>query len=234
MLSSVSTPEPRLSRAGVAGEERSIRAFLSLPSPARWRAALLLFAACAATGCARIPAETGLEPPSWEVRRDGLMGLRSWVIKARVAVRYGAEAATASLFWTQREDEYQLRATGPLGGGAYVLEGRAGAVLLRGPGQELERAGDAETLLLQRLGWRLPVAHLPYWVRGLPSPDLPVKALVLDEENRLGALEQGGWALQCQDYVSVEGHQLPRRLTLRNIGRSQHSASLSIRRWELR
>lgn len=233
MSSSVSSPDPRLSRAGGA-ERCSIRAFLSLPSLSRCRAALLIFAACAAAGCARIPAGTGLAPPSWEARQDDLLRLRSWVLKARIAVRYDDEAATASLFWTQREDEYQLRATAPMGGGAYLLEGRAGAALLRGPGQELERASDAETLLLRRLGWRLPVSHLTYWVRGLPSPTLPVTALALDGENRLGALEQGGWALQYQDYVSVEGRQLPRRLTLRNRVHSRHSASLSIRRWELR
>lgn len=235
MSSSVSNPDPRLSRpGGAAAESCSIRAFLSLPSPSRCGAALLLFTACVVASCARIPAGPGFAPPSWEARRDGLMGLRSWGLKARVAVRYGDEAATASLFWTQREDEYQLRAAAPLGGGAYLLEGRAGAALLRGPGQEFERAGDAETLLLRRLGWRLPVAHLTYWVRGLPSPTLPVAALALDEKNRLGALEQGGWALQYQDYVSVEGHQLPRRLTLQRQGDSRHSASLSIRRWELR
>lgn len=235
MSSSVSSPDPRLSRAGGADAERcSIRVALSPPSLARCRAILLIFAACALAGCARIPAGTGLAPPSWEARQDDLLRLRSWTLKARIAVRYDDEAATASLFWTQREDEYQLRAAAPLGGGAYLLEGRAGAALLRGPGQELERAGDAETLLLRRLGWRLPVSHLTYWVRGLPSPALPVTALALDGENRLGALEQGGWALQYQDYVSVEGRQLPRRLTLRNISRSRHSASLSIRRWELR
>lgn len=233
MSSSVSIPDPRLSRPGGAGAARSIRTALRAPSGSRWRALLLFFMACAVAGCARIPAETGLAPPSWEARRDDLLQLRSWALKARVAVRYGDEAATASLFWTQREDEYQLRATAPLGGGAYLLEGRAGAALLRGPGQEFERAGDAETLLLRHLGWRLPVAHLTYWVRGLPSPALPVEALTLDEENRLGALEQGGWVLQCQDYVSVDGRQLPRRLTLRNADRS-HSARLSIRRWELR
>lgn len=233
MSSSVSTPDPRLSRAGGASEGCAIRAALSASFLPRCRALLLLFMACALAGCARIPAETGFAPPSWEARRDGLMGLRSWSLKARVAVRNGADAATASLFWTQREDEYQLRAAASLGGGAYVLEGREGAALLRGPGQETERAADGETLLLRRLGWRLPVAHLAYWVRGLPSPALPVKVLALDGENRLGVLEQGGWSLQCQDYVSVEGHQLPRRLTLRNKGGS-HSARLSIGRWELR
>ena len=189
--------------------------------------------ACAVASCARIPAEAGLEPLSWEARQDGLMGLRSWGLKGRVAVRNGGEAATASLFWTQREDEYRLRAAAPLGRGAYLLEGRDGAALLRGPGQEVERAEDAETLLLRRLGWRLPVSHLAYWVRGLPSPALPVEALALDEENRLEALEQGGWVLQCQDYVGVEGRQLPRRLTLRSKGGS-YSARLSIRRWDLR
>ena len=233
MSSSASIPDPRLFRAGGASAERVIRAALSAPSLSHGRAILLLCMACAVAGCARLPAEAGFKPSSWEARRDGLMQLRNWGLKGRVAVRNGDEAATASLFWTQREDEYQLRATAPLGGGAYLLEGREGAALLRGPGQELERAGDAETLLLRRLGWRLPVSHLAYWVRGLPSPALPVEALALDEENRLEALEQGGWVLQCQDYVGVEGRQLPRRLTLRNKGGS-HSARLSIRRWDLR
>lgn len=233
MSSSVSTPDPRFSRADGASVARFLRTARGAPSLSRGRVTLLLCMACALAGCARIPAEAGFKPPSWEARQDGLIRLRSWALKARVAVRNGGEAATASLFWTQREDEYQLRATAPLGGGAYLLEGGAGAALLRGPGQELERAEDAETLLLRRLGWRLPVSHLAYWVRGLPSPALPVAALTLDEKNRLEALEQGGWVLQCQDYVSVEGNQLPRRLTLRSKGGS-HSARLSIRRWDLR
>lgn len=233
MSSSVSTPDPRLSPVGGASVARFLRTALDAPFLPRGRVIPLLFMACAVASCARIPAEAGFKPPSWEARQDGLIRLRSWALKARVAVRNGGEAATASLFWAQREDEYQLRATAPLGGGAYLLEGREGVALLRGPGQETERAGDAETLLLRRLGWRLPVSHLAYWVRGLPSPALPVSHLALDEENRLEALEQGGWVLLCQDYVSVEGNQLPRRLTLRSKGGS-HSARLSIRRWDLR
>ena len=65
----------------------------------------------------------------------------------------------------------------------------------------------------EQIGWRLPVDHLLWWVRGLPAPDSPSN-LQLDSSSRLGRLSQSGWTVEYSRYQEVDGVELPQRLQI--------------------
>ena len=158
------------------------------------------------------------------------MLVEGWDIKARIAVRTDNDSGSASLHWTQHKDEYQMRVITPFGGGTHELIGRGNEVLLRTPENHISRAEDAGTLLRQRLGWWFPVSSLIYWVRGLPAPAFHVDTLLLDEENRLSALNQAGWSIRYKNYVEVDGHSMPGKFDLQN---DRIRIRVSIREWNL-
>lgn len=149
----------------------------------------------------------------WQVRAAALLSIQRWELRGRLAVRTDERGGQASLTWRRDAARHSIRLNGPLGRGVVqITQDETGAVL-RDAEQREFRAANAEELLYRYTGWSLPLAHLNYWVRGIPVPDLPV-AQELDDSGRLKTLRQQGWEMAYKDYMRIEGHELPRHLTL--------------------
>ena len=67
--------------------------------------------------------------------------------------------------------------------------------------------------LKQQLGWKLPISHLTWWVRGLPAPDSK-STVTLDSDSHLQRLTQDGWQVEYLSYTEQNGYWLPERLKL--------------------
>ncbi len=79
-----------------------------------------------------------------------------------------------------------------------------------------DEAQSPEALLEEQLGWKLPVSHLVWWVRGLPAPDSKSR-LGLDNDSRLATLEQDGWQVEYLSYTEQNGYWLPDLLAARAL-----------------
>jgi outer membrane lipoprotein LolB len=92
-------------------------------------------------------------------------------------------------------------------------------------------APDADDLLEQSLGVRLPVNGLRYWVRGLPEPG-STPGLQTDAHGRLTRLEQNGWVIEYPAYAPTSrlNLDLPERIVAR---RTDLSVKLVIEQWKL-
>jgi len=101
-----------------------------------------------------------------------------------------------------------------MGRGTFELSGDDRGITLRTPSDETITAGDPESLLVQYLGFDLPVAGLPYWMRGLPAPRSRPSAMEHDQYGRLSHLEQGPWRLHFSRYTELEQYELPGRISI--------------------
>jgi outer membrane lipoprotein LolB len=160
-------------------------------------------AACAAvafaallTGCAQLE-RTSQEKPEYE-------------LSGRLAARYRNEAFSGNLAWRHARNSDEMLITSPLGAGVARIVREGDAVVLSTAEPRDYRARDAESLTEQVLGFRLPLGGLADWVRGRPSPQLPVLNSESNAEGRLQTLEQGGWKIE---YLEYRG-ELPSRLRL--------------------
>jgi outer membrane lipoprotein LolB len=119
-------------------------------------------------------------------------------LSGRVAVHHPKDAASGKIFWRHSDDADELLITSPLGQGiARINRERDEYRLVTGDNQ-LYRASDAESLTEQALGWRLPLAGLPDWVRGRASPGRPAET----RRNASGVLElrQDGWRIVYEEF----------------------------------
>jgi outer membrane lipoprotein LolB len=73
------------------------------------------------------------------------------------------------------------------------------------------QASDVESLTEQVLGWRLPLAGLPDWVRGRAAPGVAAQTK-LDKAQRLAELRQSGWLVEFLSYRDDSG--VPQQLRL--------------------
>lgn len=176
------------------------------------------------SGCAGLTSHETLSgqgnPAQWQAHKTQASQLNGWQISGKVGIRSPRESGSATLFWLQRQDYFDIRLAGPMGRGAARLTGRPGAVSLDAANQGQFQAESAEALLQQQLGWSLPVAHLFWWIRGLPAEDSKSR-LTLDSESRLAKLEQDDWQVEYLSYVQQNGYWLPERMKL-------HGANLDI------
>jgi outer membrane lipoprotein LolB len=149
----------------------------------------------------------------WQAHAATLTPLSQWELRGRLAVRVDERGGQATLSWSREAGRHQIRLNGPFGSGAVrIVQDGAGARLQDAENRELA-AGSAEELVWRYTGWQLPVAHLDWWLRGLPVPELNAQR-ELDETGRLRVLRQQGWEVQYQQYVRIDRYDLPQRLTL--------------------
>ena len=190
-------------------------------------ALLILLSACSSLH-KRETLEFGGDAAAWQTHRQTVLPLEDWVLQGKIGVRAPNENASGTLTWLQQQKSYDIRLSGPLGRGATRLQGSPAGVMLEMAGQPALYADSAEDLLEQQIGWRLPVEHLLWWVRGLPAPD-SASRLQLDTESRLARLSQAGWIIEYSRYQQVDGMQLPQRLQL-----SGHNVLLTlvVTQWE--
>ena len=187
---------------------------------------IALLAGCAGFG-ARESVQGQGNAAQWRQHKELLTGLDGWHINGKIGIRAPKDSGSGTLFWLQRQDYYDIRLSGPLGRGAARLTGRPGQVSLEVANQGRYEAASPETLLEEQMGWKLPVSHLAWWVRGLPAPDSKSR-LTLDGDSHLASLEQEGWQVEYSSYSEQNGYWLPERIKLHG---SNLDVTLVIKEW---
>jgi len=190
----------------------------------------LALSICFLTACA--PPAPSPESPVNEVlplvkREAQTATVSSWQISGAMAAKNANKAWSASLNWRQEgANKYQIRLFGPLGGGTVLIE-RNGGVITYKDGSKAVTSSNADELLQQQTGVRLPVSNLYYWVRGLPAPGA-VQSAQRDQYNHLTTLKQSGYTIDYASYTSVGKIDLPSKIRLEGHG---VSIKLIIKHW---
>lgn len=177
---------------------------------------LLPVLACAllVTGCATTPVG-GVASGS---RTADPGQLTQWMAKGRIALSALGEGGSGSFVWQQRSERTELTVRGPLGAGglAVVTDGET-IELADGSGQPLDgEAARAE--LERRLGVKLPLAELRYWMLGVPAPGRSDSGPVQASTGSVPSFVQGGWVVSYEELKPQAGWSLPARLTATTNG----------------
>jgi outer membrane lipoprotein LolB len=196
------------------------------------RAALFGLAALL-TGCAAVP---GAVAPSadalaqFEAHRELLASIEDWTAGGRLSLTVSEESWSARVDWTQRGQASRLRLSGPFGQGAAELLMRPGAAELRTADDHRYSAETPEDLMVEHVGWSIPLDGLRYWLLGLPEPEVEPAVLELDDRGRISRLEQSGWTVRYLRYQSVGALEMPARLDFES---PRVNGKLAVTRWEL-
>ncbi len=171
-------------------------------------ACALLVTACATTPVGSPPGSRPADPEQ----------LTQWMAKGRIALAAQGEGGSGSFVWQQRSERTELTLRGPLGAGglALVTDGTTFELSDRA-GQPLNgEAAKAE--LERRLGVKLPLAELRYWMLGAPAPARPGNGPVQTSAGSVPGFVQDGWVVSYEELKSQAGWSLPVRLTATTNG----------------
>ena len=92
---------------------------------------------------------------------------------------------------------------GTFNAGNTLIQGEPGRVSLD-QGDKHFSANSPEELILQQLGYELPISYLEFWIKGLPVPDRPA-ALLFNDLNQLTSFEQADWTITLSDLRDYGG-----------------------------
>lgn len=140
-------------------------------------------------------------------------------MKGRVAFRYGSEGGSASVNWRHAPSFDDMLITGPLGQGIARISRADQSFTLTTVDGKTYRAPDAESLTEAVLGWRLPLAGLPDWVRGRPVPQRPAE-VQKDGSGQVLVIVQDQWRIEYQAWNGAK----PARMSLRREAEQDRSA----------
>jgi len=160
-------------------------------------------------------------------REAELASQTSWRLVGRVAFANAGQSASARIDWAQRGDAFLIELTAPVTGRSWRLEGDAGTAVLSGLDDGSRQGPDAEQLLLDATGWRLPVAQMPRWVRGSRGAG-PAQALLMGPDGLPESFAQQGWQLRFPDWLPG-APPLPRRVFATS---GEASVRLVVSRWD--
>ena len=160
---------------------------------------LLTLAATGLLGaCARAPVrptpvgDAARSEAAQAAREAALASARSWQFTGRIAVSTEGRGGSGRIEWSQDGDDFDVRLSAPVTRQSWRLHQAQGKVRLEGLEGGVREGTDAEALLLEATGWRLPVADMAAWVRGVRGAGSPA-TVEADTQGRPIRLLQSGW-----------------------------------------
>ncbi|MEZ5568244.1 MAG: lipoprotein insertase outer membrane protein LolB [Halioglobus sp.] len=187
-----------------------------------WLASLLL------AGCSGLDGP-GPQSATWKEHAAAVAALSHWDASGKLALRNSQAQESAGMQWQQRGRQTQVRLSGPMGVGATEISSDGARLDIRQGEEHRVLDVSSRQAIILNTGWDLPLAALPYWIRGLPEPDSDIQAQEIEPESGLlRTLRQRNWQVRYTDYALFDALMLPTRLTLEN---GETRATLLIRNW---
>lgn len=183
----------------------------------RLRPLVLALMLGALSGCSWIwQPETGM--PGGE-EREKLRAVSAWVMEGRIAVRTPEDAWSANLEWRHGESEDRMALSGPFAQRAAAIRYTKSFISFEAADGERAESGDPEALLLERLGFAVPLDALRYWVLALPAPGEDFSPRSSPELSAASAdFDQAGWSLRYDSFMQEGRWTAPRKMVIQGRG----------------
>lgn len=169
-------------------------------------------------------------PPSWSDVQYRAENLNTWLLSGRINITYDSESHTPRVRWSQMGENFDIRLWGTFNIGNTLLAGNSTGVTITQDGQT-KAAETPEKLLLEFLGYEVPVSYMHYWIRGIPSPTSQAQILYSENE-QLAQITQNEWVIDYVDFRQYGDFILPRRIEA-NHERRKIKLRLIGLRWEI-
>ena len=197
---------------------------LKFPLRELWLAWLALVLAACAQAPSRPASGGGAE--SQAAREASLQAENAWSFAGRVAIDHAGRAGNARIEWKQRGEDFDITLSAPVTRQSWRLVRESGRSRIEGMEGGVREGTDAEALLLESTGWRIPVAALGAWVRGARASAAEA-SVEYSPQGLPSVLVEDGWTVEFRAWGDGTP-PLPTRLFAR---REESSVRLAIERW---
>jgi outer membrane lipoprotein LolB len=186
-------------------------------------AAALFLGACAPV--VQRPLIVGSEATQ-AAREKQLAARPAWAFTGRLAVSQGSNGGNARVQWRQDGPDFDIQLSAPITRQSWRLKQVGGKVSLEGLEGGPREGSDAEAMLREATGWRIPLTEMAAWVRGVRAPG--PSELGYDPHGLPATLSQDGWTVEYRAW-SAGTPPLPEKVFARQ---GEASVRLLIESWD--
>ena len=190
---------------------------------------LNLLVSCATTETKAVPIPSQKSFQQDKVKSK-LLKLNSWKVKGVIGIIYNNKAESANYIYSQDDDKFNIKLYGPLGIGSVQIKGDPNKVTLENSKGQKAQAKDAKSLMIEQLGWYVPVDGFKYWIKATAIPNIKYKSK-LNQNNLLDKLEQNNWDISYKAYQLVDfKYPLPSKI---RMSRDNLIVKIVIKSWQI-
>jgi outer membrane lipoprotein LolB len=183
-------------------------------------------------GCAQAPVrpqpvvDAAASEAAQVARESALAAQPRWGFVGRLAVSTDGRGGSGRIEWKQDGDDFDVRLSAPVTRQGWRLVRTQGVVRLEGLEGGTREGSDAEALLYEATGWRLPVAAMAAWVRGARGAGSPA-TVESDAQGLPRRIGQSGWQVEYPAWTA-DSPPLPTRV---DATQGQARVRLAIESW---
>jgi outer membrane lipoprotein LolB len=183
------------------------------------------------SGCTSLP-KSELAENNHLQRKQQLEAIDNWTLVGRLGIRAPNQVNSLSFSWQHDVNKQLLLLYGAFGNTYAKLSQLNNQATLELSDNKIFQSDNVEELLKDVLGYPLPVAHLDYWVRGLPFPG-EKSELTYDALGYLKTIIYKEWTItlkQYQHFETFENISLPGKIKVTN---GEVTLRLALRKWNI-
>lgn len=186
---------------------------------------ILALAACVSPPVRRAPDAALLQAQA--ERETALAAHPDWSLSGRIAISDGKDGGSGRIDWKQHGVDFDIRLSAPVTRQSWRLVREGDRVRLEGlEGGTLEGT-DAEALLYQALGWRVPVDALSAWARGArASSDAQLEFGV---DGLPSLLTEDDWSVEYRSWDAAGNPPRPKKVF---AAQGDSKVRLSVDHWD--
>jgi len=155
--------------------------------------------------------------------RDVLYAKTEWSFKGRIAVIDKDNAVSANIAWERIKNKENIVLAGLFGMGKSKITLEHGRVEIESAGKRAVYYGNASDIVYSKLGIRIPVTALKFWVLGVVDPKA---SFVINDTG----FEQHGWLVSYLQMQFNNGNELPRKI---RVEQGSAKLKLIVNQWDI-
>lgn len=138
---------------------------------------------------------------------------KEWQVVGRIGMIHGGDGWHGNLNWMQKERNFNASIAGPFGSTAAEFIGTGDTFQLKAPTGEVVDGEKLTAWQQKNFGGPFPVRALPYWIHGMPSPDIK-GAVVKGKDGSVDEIAQDGWVIRYPRWTEFKGQVMPSKVDL--------------------
>ena len=189
---------------------------------------VLMLGACASKPNL-IPTEA-LDHQQWQARTQQLLAQESWEAHFSLVGNKDQQKFKTRVIWQQiNQDQYEIRLKDFIGRTVAIIEGSSEQVVVKTSKGKRYEGSNADEIIRDTVGLRIPVEGMRYWLRAIPEPSQAYEIMSVNNKGLVASAKQSGWKLEYPNYQSHELVQLPTNAVLQF---NDIVLTIKVSRWE--
>jgi outer membrane lipoprotein LolB len=139
------------------------------------------------------------------IRETKLANAPGWSLTGRIALSRGKDGGSGRIDWRQNGEDFEIILAAPITHQSWRIQRKAGLARIDGIEGGSRESDNAEALLLETTGWRIPVNALAKWLRGTRATG--ASSVAYDGSGLPLRIEQDGWVIEYRAWNAANPPQ---------------------------